>query len=248
MKQFGLIGYPLSHSFSEDYFKDKFRKENISDKVYQLFPIKRIEQFPGLVLETPSLVGLNVTIPYKESVIQYLDELDEVARDIGAVNCIKIDRYSRENKLIGYNTDVIGFEKTLKPYLKSWHQHAIILGTGGSSKAVAYGLKKLGITFTFISRSPREKSTIGYASLTQAIIQNNFLIINTTPLGMFPGIQNFPPIPYEYLTGQHLLFDLIYNPGKTIFLQKGELQGATILNGLQMLHIQAEKSFEIWNR
>ncbi len=248
MKQYGLIGYPLSHSFSEKYFKDKFRKEDKPDSDYKLFPLEHIEQFPELIVENLSLCGLNVTVPYKKAVLQYLDELDEVAQSIGAVNCIKILKDGNKNQLIGYNTDAIGFEESLKPYLKSWQKTALILGTGGSSKAVAYVLKKLGIAYTFVSRSPNLKNSIGYTDLTETIIQNHLLIVNTTTLGMFPEIQTFPPIPYEYLSRRHLLFDLIYNPEKTIFLQKGELHGAAILNGLQMLHIQADRSFEIWNQ
>lgn len=248
MKQFGLIGYPLAHSFSEKYFKEKFRKENISDCVYQLFPLEKINKLPKLILENPSLGGLNVTVPYKESVIKYLDELDKVAQVVGAVNCIQIEKRGKGDRLIGYNTDVIGFEQSLMPYLKSYHQSAIILGTGGSAKAVAYVLKKLGIAYTLVSRNAKDKNTIGYADLTESFIQNHLLIINTTPLGMYPNTQLFPQIPYEHLTEQYLLFDLVYNPEQTLFLQKGKLQGATIKNGLEMLYLQAEKSFEIWNQ
>jgi shikimate dehydrogenase len=248
MKQYGLIGYPLAHSFSENYFKDKFRREKINDCVYNLFPLKHINQLPEFINENPSLCGLNVTVPYKESVIRHLDELDEQAKKVGAVNCIKISRQHHEKKLVGYNTDVIGFEDSLKPILKSWHQHAIILGTGGGAKAVAYVLKKLGITFTYVSRNPGNSDTLGYPDLTKPLIQKYLLIINTTPLGMFPQTQTFPQFPYEQLGERHLLFDLIYNPEQTLFLQKGKKQGAAIKNGLEMLYIQAEKSWEIWEK
>lgn len=248
MKQFGLIGYPLTHSFSEKYFQEKFRRENIVDSNYKLFPLQQIEQFPELIRNNLSLCGLNVTVPFKESVINYLDQLDDVAREIGAVNCIKTTKTAKGTQLIGYNTDAFGFENSLKPHLKPWHQHALILGTGGSAKAGAYVLKKLGITFTFVSRNPKNIATIGYSDLSKSRIQDHLLIVNTTPLGMFPEIQDFPKIPYDYLGTQHLLFDLIYNPEQTQFLKKGKLQGASILNGLEMLHIQAEKSFVVWDR
>lgn len=248
MKQFGLIGYPLAHSFSEKYFKDKFRKEKITDCDYRLFPLKYINQLPELIDENPSLYGLNVTVPYKESVISHLDEMDEVAKAVGAVNCIKITRKHHGKKLIGYNTDVIGFEDSLKPNLKSWYQHAIVFGTGGSAKAVAYVLKKLGISYTYVSRNPGNSDTIGYPDLTKPLIRKYLLIINTTPLGMYPQTQTFPQIPYEQLGEQHLLFDLIYNPEQTLFLQKGKKQGTAIKNGLEMLYLQAEKSLEIWKK
>ncbi len=248
MKQFGLIGYPLTHSFSEKYFLEKFSRESIDDCNYKLFPLKQIEQFPELIKDNISLQGLNVTVPYKESVIRYLDKMSDVVREIGAVNCIKIAKTEQGTQLIGYNTDVFGFETSLKPHLKSWHQHAIILGTGGSAKAVAYVLKKLGINYTYVSRKPVNKDAISYPDLTKLFIKSHLLIINTTPLGMFPLTKNFPKIPYDHLSVQHLLFDLIYNPEQTQFLKKGKLQGATILNGLEMLHVQAEKSFEIWEK
>ena len=248
MKQYGLIGYPLAHSFSEKYFNEKFRKEKISDCDYRLFPLKHINQLPELIQKNLSLRGLNVTVPHKESVLSYLDEMDEQAKAVGAVNCIKIIRKHNSIKLIGYNTDVHGFEGSLKPSLKSFHQHAIIFGTGGGAKAVAYVLKKLGISYTYVSRNPGNSNTIGYLDLTKPLIQNNLLIINTTPLGMFPQTQTFPQFPYEQLGKRHLLFDLIYNPEQTLFLQKGKKQGTTVKNGLKMLYIQAEKSWEIWEK
>jgi shikimate dehydrogenase len=248
MKQFGLIGYPLTHSFSEKYFLEKFRKEKITDVDYKLFPLKHIRLLPELIYKYPSLYGLNVTVPYKESVIPYLDGLDEVAGKICAVNCIKIVKGTNRNQLIGFNTDVLGFEESLKPHLKNWHNNALILGTGGSSKAVAFVLRKFGINFTMVSRKPKMKNSIGYDDLTVSVIQDHLLIINTTPLGMFPNTQSAPQIPYEFLSYQHLLFDLVYNPEHTLFLQKGEMAGAITINGLEMLYIQAEESYKIWNQ
>ncbi len=248
MKQFGLIGYPLSHSFSEKYFRAKFRKEKITGYDYKLFPLETIEQFPELIKENPNLYGLNVTVPHKETIVNYLDALDETAKAVGAVNCIKIVKQQEEIKLLGYNTDVYGFEEALKPILKSRHHHALILGSGGSAKAVASVLQKLQIDFVFVSRNPTTKEILLYNDLNKSIIREHLLIINTTPLGMYPETKNYPPIPYEYLGGQHLLFDLIYNPAQTVFLQKGEARGASIQNGIEMLHLQAEKSFEIWGQ
>lgn len=248
MKQFGLIGYSLAHSFSEKYFQTKFRKEKVSGYDYRLFPLETIEQFPELINENPNLVGLNVTVPHKETVIKYLDVLDETAKAVGAVNCIKIVKQQERIKLLGYNTDVYGFEEALKPILKSSCQKALILGSGGSAKAVAYVLNKLGIASTNASRNPSKRNEISYNDLNKSIIREHLLIINTTPLGMYPETKDYPPIPYEYLSDQHVLFDLIYNPEQTIFLQKGVEQGASIKNGLEMLHLQAEKSFEIWEQ
>lgn len=248
MKLFGLIGYPLVHSFSEKYFQTKFRKENISDCKYNLFPIKQIEKFPELIKENSGLLGLNVTVPYKESVITYLDELDFTAKAVGAVNCIKLVKDQENIKLIGYNTDIYGFEKALKPKLKSKHKKALILGTGGSAKAVAYVLRKYQIHYTFVSRNPKTDDFLSYNDLNESIIREYLLIINTTPLGMFPNAQYYPSIPYANISDQHLLFDLIYNPNQTIFLQKGKHHGASIQNGLDMLYFQAEKSFEIWEK
>lgn len=248
MKQFGLIGYPLTHSLSEKYFLEKFRKEKITNAVYKLFPLDHIHLLPELIQKNPSLCGLNVTVPYKESVIQYLDELDEVAGKIGAVNCVKIVKGTNRDQLIGFNTDVLGFEESLKTYLKNWHNNALILGTGGSSKAVAFVLREFGINFTMISRKPKMKNSIGYDDLTESIIQDHLLIINTTPLGMYPNTQSAPQIPYEFLSNQHILFDLVYNPEHTLFLQKGKMVGATTINGMEMLYIQAEESYKIWNQ
>jgi len=242
MKLFGLIGFPLTHSFSEKYFSDKFRKEEIEECKYELYPLENVEDVRFLFEVNKELKGLNVTIPYKESVIEYLDDLDDIAQKIGAVNCIKIDEIQR----VGYNTDYAGFRDSLKPLLKKHHTKALVLGTGGASKAVEYALNELGIQTTLVSR--KEGTTeLTYQQLTKEIISQHPIIINCTPVGMYPDIQLCPEIPYEFITAQHILYDLIYNPGKTLFLEKGEKQGATIKNGLQMLELQAEYAWEIWN-
>ena len=242
MKQYGLIGYPLSHSFSKGYFAEKFAKENIVDCKYDVFPLEKIEDFVELCNDKKNLIGLNVTIPYKEKIIPFLDELDETAANIGAVNTIKFSN----GKEIGYNSDAYGFEMSLKPLLKQHHTKALILGTGGASKAVEYVLRKLGISFQYVSRNKNEKA-ISYEELNEAIIQHSKLIINTTPIGMYPNIDTAPDIPYNVLTEKHLLYDLVYNPEETLFLKKGKEKGAQTKNGLEMLYLQAERSWEIWN-
>jgi shikimate dehydrogenase len=240
MHEYGIIGYPLTHSFSPAYFHKKFAEGKINAS-YKAFPLHDIIEFPSLLKQHADLCGLNVTIPYKESVILYLDELDEIAEQVEAVNCIGIIG----GRAKGYNTDVIGFEKSLLPLLKPYHKHALILGTGGSSKAVAYVLKKLNISFQKISR--HSNGFLTYSELTDKILQEHTLIINTTPLGMFPRTADYPPIPYAALTPLHLLYDLIYNPEETRFLELGKKSGATIKNGFEMLEIQAEESWKIWN-
>jgi len=245
MKTYGIIGYPLSHSFSPKYFTEKFKKEGIVNAEYKAFELKTIQELPQIIKENPALCGLNVTIPYKEMVIPVLDELDETAKAVGAVNTIKID--INDSKLTGYNTDVYGFQKSLEPHLKPHHANALILGTGGAAKAVAYVLGKLNINFRMVSRSPRQIYEMPYQILNQQLMQLHQIIINTTPLGMSPKTDEYPPILYEYLTEKHLLYDLIYNPEKTLFLKMGEEKGASIINGQQMLEFQAEKSWEIWN-
>lgn len=243
MRKFGLIGYPLGHSFSRNYFNSKFREEVIKDCTYANFEIENIDQLP-VVLKDPELLGLNVTIPYKQAVIPFLHTVDPVVKLTGACNCIRI----QNRQLYGYNTDVIGFEESLREKLTPQDRHALILGTGGSSKAVAYVLNRLGIGFLFVSRrrsgSPDQ---LQYEDLTEKIIREHSLIINCTPLGMHPEINAFPPVPYEYLNSGHYLFDLIYNPAKTSFLQKGEAKSARIKNGADMLKIQADASWLIWN-
>ena len=242
MRTFGLIGFPLTHSFSQKYFTDKFLTEKIEYIEYCNFPIEKIEDVQQ-VFENENLCGFNVTIPYKETIIQFLDELDSSSSGVGAVNTVVF----RNGNKIGYNTDVYGFENSLKPLLNEHHNKALILGTGGSSKAVAYVLKKLRIEFQFVSRNQIANS-ISYDDLKPQTILEHKLIINTTPLGMFPEIQDAPGIPYSFITSQHLLFDLIYNPEETEFLKRGKQQGAQTKNGLEMLQLQAEKSWEIWNK
>jgi shikimate dehydrogenase len=241
MRKFGLIGYPLSHSFSQKYFTEKFAREGISNCRYDNFPIADISELKNIISSNPDLEGLNVTIPYKLQVISFLDESKNLP--ISACNCIKIS----SGKLSGFNTDVTGFELSLKTRLKANHRKALILGKGGASEAVRFVLGRLGIEFIQVSRQP-SSGELAYDQVTVKIIRDHLLIINCTPLGMYPNIESFPPIPYEPLGGNHLLFDLIYNPAKTAFLQKGEERGAAIQNGLEMLVIQAEESWKIWNQ
>jgi len=262
MRQFGLLGYPLSHSFSRGYFAEKFRKESI-DAQYDNYALSSIRQFPQLIMENPKLVGLNVTIPYKQAVIPYLDVLDPEAEAIGAVNTIRIEHGGKnQTRLVGYNSDLIGFRESIRPFVeklrKSSQIHlldktiegfalkALILGTGGASKAVEHGLKQLGIEPLFVSRTP-EIGQISYDKLDRAVLDEYHIIVNTTPLGMYPNVQACPPLDYNLLGTGHLLFDAVYNPDKTLFLQKGEERGAIIKNGLEMLHLQAEASWKIWN-
>lgn len=242
MRQFGLIGYPLTHSFSKKFFTEKFEKENLTDCRYDTFSIPSIDEFPNLLKNNPGLQGLNVTIPYKESVVSYLDEKTPLVKKIKACNCIKIIN----GKLSGYNTDAPAFEQSLKEKLQPHHTKALILGTGGAAKAVEYSLRLLNIAYKYVSRKPSAKS-FSYEQLTESLMQEYTLIINTTPLGMHPNIVEAPQIPYHALTSKHYLFDLIYNPVKTLFLQKGEKQGAAIKNGHEMLVLQAEESWKIWN-
>jgi shikimate dehydrogenase len=240
MRYFGLIGFPLSHSFSKRYFSQKFESEKIAAQ-YENYPLKSIEEFPELV-RNYNFSGINVTIPYKQDVMQYLDNLSEEAEKIGAVNTIQI----RNEKLIGNNTDCYGFEMSLLPFLKPSHKHALVLGTGGASKAVVFVLEKLGIDWKYVSRT-KSNNGFTYEELDAEIIKSHYLIINTTPLGMYPNVEECPEIDYDAIGENHLLYDLVYNPEETLFLQKGKSKGATIKNGLEMLHLQAEKAWEIWN-
>ena len=242
MKRYGLIGYPLTHSFSQKYFSEKFLREGMMDHVYENFPIESIAALPEVLSSHKDLLGLNVTIPYKKEVLSYLDESSPTVELIGACNCIKIT----EGKLSGFNTDVIGFEKSLRPFLKPEHSAALILGTGGAAVAVAYVMQQLGIRYQYVSRQ-RATNNITYADLDQQIIEEHTLIINTTPLGMYPAVNDCPPLPYEWLCSKHHCFDLIYNPVETVFLQKSAAQKATVQNGAEMLVIQAEESWRIWN-
>lgn len=243
MKQYGLIGKTLSHSFSKKYFEEKFKRENIN-AVYENFELNDISQVEGLFSIHSNLCGLNVTIPYKEQIIPYLDEVDEQAQKIGAVNTIYIDKET--GKMKGYNTDVYGFKQSLKPFLENQHQRALILGTGGASKAVAYVLNELGITTAFVSRTPQLENQLSYDELNENILASFLLIINTTPLGTFPDVEEKPPINYDAITPNHLLYDLVYNPAETAFLKEGKKRGALTINGEQMLQLQAEKAWEIW--
>jgi shikimate dehydrogenase len=258
MKQYGLIGYPLSHSFSKKYFTEKFKKENISDCEYNLYPIENIDQLPQLIADNPTLYGLNVTIPYKESVIPFLDELDETAKAVGAVNCVKILRDENNHRLIGYNTDVFGFRQSIKPFLEIQHERALILGTGGASKAVAYVLKEIGIDFYFVSRNKNQESRVEsqekkdkiftYEELNENVINTFKLIVNTSPVGTFPNIKDAPAIPYQFISASHLLYDLVYNPPETEFLKRGKARGAATVNGLSMLQQQAEEAWSVWHK
>ncbi len=241
MRTFGLIGFPLSHSFSVRYFEEKFSKENIRDAQYLNFPIESIEDFPALV-DGQNLSGLNVTIPYKQQVIEYLDELDSIAEEIGAVNLIKFENGKRK----GYNTDVHGFRESLKNLIGKHKPKALIIGTGGSSKAVSYALKELGIEFNFVSRR-KTSEVFTFSDLNQEIISEHLLIVNTTPLGMFPNESDCAPIPYPFISPAHFLFDLVYNPAETLFLKNGKAQGASVKNGYEMLVLQAEENWRIWN-
>lgn len=248
-KKYGLIGYPLGHSFSKKFYDNKFEKENIRGVLYSLYEIPDIQQFSELLLHEEVLAGVNVTIPYKVAVIDYLNELSIEARAIGAVNCVRIQR--KEGKkpyLIGYNTDVYGFVQSLKPLLDPCHDRALVLGNGGAAKAVCYGLDQLGIAYRVVSRrSNREEHFLTYDEVSPQLIDSHKLIINTTPLGTYPAVNTLPTIPYDYLTKDHLLYDLVYNPEKTAFLTEGEAQGSKIKNGYEMLVLQAERNWEIWN-
>jgi shikimate dehydrogenase len=242
MKRFGLIGYPLSHSFSKKYFTEKFDKAGLKDHVYELFPIASIDELPSVLADHKDLVGLNVTIPYKQQVLKYLDA-SNLPEGVEACNCIKIEN----GKLTGNNTDVTGFEVSFKKLLRPDQKKALVLGNGGATAAVVYVLKKLGITYEIVSRKMHADSTLTYEHVNEKIISDHPVIINTTPLGTFPNVNECAPIPYEFITARHYLFDLIYNPEKTLFLKKGEEKGAAIKNGYDMLEIQAEESWKIWN-
>jgi shikimate dehydrogenase len=240
MKRLGLIGYPLSHSFSRQYFRDKFQKEGIKDWAYDLYPLEDIRRLPGLISSLPALCGLNVTIPHKIAVLDYMDELDPAAAAIGAVNTILITG----SHLKGYNTDAWGFDESLKPLLRKEDKRALILGNGGATKAVKYVLERLGIICAVVSR--QENKGMMYDDIDREIMETHSLIINTTPLGMFPETGKAPLIPYQYLDDNHLLYDLIYNPAETLFLKYGRGTGSRVKNGLEMLHLQAEKAWSIW--
>jgi shikimate dehydrogenase len=244
MVLYGLIGRSLLYSFSKNYFEAKFSKLGLNDYSYVNFEISRIEEIEEIIDQNKNLRGLNVTVPYKESVIPFLESLSDEAQTIGAVNCIKIEN----GKLMGYNTDVYGFSQSIKPFLDNNHERALILGTGGASKAVAFALKRLGVEFHFVTSGSEKKTsnTFFYSEINSHVMNAFKLVVNCTPLGTFPNITACPPLPYEQFTAQHLAYDLVYNPERTLFLQKAGEQGAITVNGLSMLQLQAEKSWEIW--
>ena len=246
MRVFGLIGFPLGHSFSKSYFTEKFKIENISAR-YETFPIESLNELALIFEENPELEGLNVTIPYKEKIIPFLHRLEPESEKIGAINTIRIEHLFGNIQLTGFNTDVSGFELSLTPLLQPHHSKALILGSGGASRSVCYVLDKLNIPWKIVSRTPNSSRMISYSSITPEVIHSYKLIINTTPLGMLPAIDTFPDIPYSYLGPEHLLYDLVYNPKMTLFLHKGMQNGAKVKNGMEMLQIQAEKAWEIWN-
>lgn len=243
MKLYGLIGHPLTHSFSKKYFEDKFKKENIIDCEFELFDIPSIDGLSAILEKHNNLKGLSVTIPYKEMVMDYLDEIDANAKKIGAVNAIKIEN----NQLIGYNTDYFGFKQSLKPFIEISQERALILGTGGASKAVYHALNSLNINCLFVSRNPKSDNEISYEEVNEYVLKHHQIIVNTTPIGTFPKIDEKPNIEYSFITSKHLLYDLVYNPAETQFLKEGKQRGAMVLNGLQMLQLQAEEAWKIWN-
>ncbi len=243
MRKFGLIGRNISYSFSPNYFAEKFSREKI-DASYQNFDLQDLSEFPEILRKNKGLEGLNVTIPYKESILPFLDSIAPIASEIGAVNTIKI---SKSGKLTGFNTDYYGFLEAIRPFLKEQHKKALILGTGGASKAVVYALKSENIETTFVSRKP-SKNAISYEDLDKEVLEDHLLIINGTPLGTFPNTGDFPKIPVQNLTPGHLVFDLIYNPPTTKLMELAKINGATVTNGLKMLELQAEKAWEIWQQ
>lgn len=246
MRKFGLIGYPLSHSFSKKFFTEKFRHEQIEGCAYELYPIADIGLFPKLISEDRELCGINVTIPYKVQVLPYLNEMDEASKEIGAVNCISIVRNESGQWLKGYNTDAYGFEESLKPLLEVHHRKALVFGDGGAAKAIKYVLNKLGIAFLVVTRKA-SASSILYNEVDEAMLREYTVLINTTPLGMSPDTDTYPDIPYGALNENHVAYDLVYNPEETLFLKQVKEKGGKIKNGLEMLHLQAIRSWEIWN-
>lgn len=246
MRKFGLIGYPLGHSFSQKYFTEKFAREKITDCSYQNFPLKHIEELPDLIRENPDLCGLNVTIPYKTQILSYVNVTEPAVRDIGAVNVLKFKKTEGDVKIYGYNSDVFGITESIKPFFPGNTGNALILGTGGSSKAVSYALKKMGFRVTLVSRAGKP-GILSYREVNSYVIDSTDLIVNTTPLGMFPDVLTKPDINYNLLNEKHVLFDLVYNPEITSFLKAGKERGCKIITGLKMLYSQADRSWEIWN-
>ena len=247
MRIFGLLGYPLHHSRSKEYFNAKFREENLRNCLYENFQLENIADIQTLLSSNPDIEGLNVTIPHKTAVMTFLDDSDNAAKAIGAVNCLKISKNFEIIKIKGFNTDAEAFKQSLKPLLVNFHGKALILGSGGSAKAVSYVLNKMDIQHLFVSRSPKAKNEISYPEIDSQCIENHKLIINCTPAGTFPDIDTAPDLPFHLLDKEHILFDLVYNPEETLFLKKGKAQGASTKNGLEMLYLQAEASWKIWN-
>ena len=245
MDTFGLLGFPLTHSFSKNYFTKKFEAEKIKAQ-YVNFELENPGDIINIIKNNPDILGLNVTIPHKQSVLKYLDRLDPAVYEIGAVNVIKINRSELSIDLIGYNTDVYGFEESFRHHLKSYHHGALILGTGGAARAVAWVLKRLNLNYVYVSRNPIV-GRFNYTDIDKRMLEDFPVIINTTPIGMYPNIEQAPEIPYELLTDENYLFDLVYNPEDTLFMQKGAERGAIVKNGLEMLHLQAEAAWRIWN-
>jgi len=248
MEMYGLVGKKLSHSFSPRYFNGKFQKLGIKAE-YRLFEIESADRIPEIVVQNPGLKGLNVNVPYKKQVLAYLHYTDRPAQETGAVNTIKINRKNKEPELRGYNTDIVGFEYALQLFLKPRARlKALVLGTGGSAMSVAWVLKKLDVPFVFVSRRSKDKNQMGYSDIDAKILEEYKLVVNATPVGMYPDTDQFPQIPYDLLNNTHFLFDLIYNPGETLFLKMGKEKGAAISNGLEMLKMQARASWNIWRQ
>lgn len=248
MKTYGLIGYRLGYSFSKGFFTEKFEKENLSEHEYVNFELDTIDEFPAIFKANDHIAGLNCTIPYKQQIMPFLDEIDAEAAEVGAINTVKIIHSSEGIKLKGFNTDIYGFENSLKPMLTGKHTKALILGTGGASKAIKHILTKLGLSF--VSASIEEQlyeNEIRYEQIDESLLRECLVVINATPLGTFPKVDNCANIPYEFIGSDHVLFDLVYNPEETLFMKKGKAQGAAVKNGLEMLHLQALKAWEIWN-
>ncbi|MGB7842249.1 MAG: shikimate dehydrogenase [Salinimicrobium sp.] len=243
MIKYGLIGRDISYSFSRSYFAEKFQREHIEAE-YLNFDLQQLSELPQILKQHQDINGLNVTIPYKEEILPFLDDMSSEALEIGAVNTIK---FLKDGRLKGYNTDYTGFKDSIKPFLKPYHDKALILGTGGASKAILYALKKLNLEAVFVSRTPSENS-LSYQQLNEKVMKSHKLIINCTPLGTFPKVEDYPPIPLEYVTSKHLVFDLIYNPPVTKLMELCKINGATVVNGQKMLELQAEKSWEIWSQ
>lgn len=243
MRLFGLIGYPLAQSFSKEYFDTKFTKEGLTDCRFENFPIESVETLRRIISDNPGLEGLAVTIPHKRTVLKLLDSIEGIPKGLHACNCIRI----KSTKLLGYNTDHLGFEKSFTPLLKKHHKKSLVLGNGGATEAVVFVLKKLGIGYNIVSRQLHDGSSMVYKDVNEDVMASHLVIINTTPLGMFPATAQCPGIPYSFITGRHLLYDLVYNPEKTMFLRKGEEKGAVIKNGEEMLVVQAEENWRIWN-